>query len=96
MPYRKSINNFSIFVLFFIPSTDQLKPNFDLIDFLVISTQVKVFISTTKNTFKIILRAESHIQALTSSNKSYVITKRCLKTIAMTEKIKWSQADLNR
>ena len=42
------------------------------------------------------LIAESHKQTRTSDDKSYVITKRCLKTIGMTEKIKWSQADLNR
>ncbi len=37
-----------------------------------------------------------HKQAWTSTYKSYVITKRRLKTIGMTEKIKWSHADLNR
>ena len=35
-------------------------------------------------------------QAWTSTYKSYVITKRRLKTVGMTEKIKWSHADLNR
>ena len=34
-------------------------------------------------------------QAWTSGHKSYVITKRCLKTIGITEKIKWSQGDSN-
>ena len=68
-----------------------------LIDFLVISTQVKVFISATN---KILISAfqgaELLKQAWTSTYKSYVITKRRLKTIGMTEKIKWSHADLNR
>ena len=55
------------------------------------------FISATKKILlRAFLRAESHKQAWTSGDKSYVITKRCLKTIGMTEKIKWSQADLNR
>jgi len=40
--------------------------------------------------------AELTKQAWTSGYKSYVITKRCLKTIGMNEQIKWSQADLNR
>ena len=35
-------------------------------------------------------------QAWTSTYKSYVITKRPLKTLGITEKIKWSHADLNR
>ena len=60
------------------------KPSFDLIDFLVISTQVKFFISATnKNLISAFQGAELLKQAWTSTYKSYVITKRRLKTIAM-------------
>ena len=69
----------------------------DLINCLLEAKHFGDFIaSTNKILISAFLGAELLKQAWKSTYKSYVITKRRLKIIGMTEKIKWSHADLNR